>query len=121
MAKKLINTLILAFSFTALCAQVDTLKSAKNKQKVQPLEGIDLTWLNGGDRRATPTLAGKYFTPTVMMDVNCTYSFNNPVDHTVVGSTALARNNEIQVSAAHLGGDFSYEDARAHIVLQFGT
>jgi hypothetical protein len=73
-------------------------------QKGEPLEGMDLTWLNGGDRRTIPTLAGKYFTPTVMIDVNTTHSFNNPIDNTVVGSTALARNNEMQVSAAHLGG-----------------
>src|SRR4051812_26814130 len=90
-------------------------------QKGEPLEGMDLTWLNGGDRRTIPTLAGKYFTPTVMIDVNTTHSFNDPIDNTVVGSTALARNNEMQISAAHIGGDFYYEGARAHIVTQFGT
>jgi hypothetical protein len=92
-----------------------------NRQKGEPLEGMDMTWLNGGDRRSTPTLAGKYFTPTVMLDVNYTYSFADPIDNTVVGSTALARNNEIQVSGAYLGGDFYYKGARAHIVTQFGT
>ena len=92
-----------------------------NKQKGEPLEGMDMTWLNGGDRRSTPTLAGKYFTPTVMVDINYTHSYNNPNDNTVVGSTALARNNEMEVSAVHLGGDFNYRNARAHIVTQFGT
>lgn len=95
--------------------------SVRNKQKGEPLEGMDMTWLNGGDRRAAPTLAGKYFTPVVMLDANYTHSFNDPIDNTVVGSTALARNNEMQVSAAHLGGDFYYKGARAHIVTQFGT
>lgn len=92
-----------------------------NKQKGEPLEGMDATWWNGGDRRTKPTLAGKYFTPVVMVDANYSYAFNNPVDNTVVGSTALARNNEMQISAAHLGGDFYYKGARAHIVTQFGT
>jgi len=92
-----------------------------NKQKGEPLEGMDMTWLNGGDRRSKPTLAGKFFTPTVMVDANYSYSFNNPIDNTVVGSTALARNNEMQISAVHLGGDFNYGNARAHIVTQFGT
>lgn len=98
---------------------VDTVET--NKQKGEPLEGMDVTWWNGGDRRSTPTLAGKYFTPTVMVDGNVTHSFNNPIDNTVVGSTALARNNEMQISGANLGGDFYYEGARAHIVTQFGT
>jgi hypothetical protein len=101
-------------------AQEDTTEQI-NRQKGEPLEGMDMTWLNGGDRRSTPTLAGKYFTPTVMLDVNYTYSFADPIDNTVVGSTALARNNEIQVSGAYLGGDFYYKGARAHIVTQFGT
>jgi hypothetical protein len=103
-----------------LFSQEDSV-SVFSRQKGEPFEGMDLTWFNGGDRRPNPTLAGKYFTPSVMLDANCTHSFNNPIDNTVVGSTALARNNEMQVSAAHLGGDFYYQGARAHIVTQFGT
>lgn len=116
-----INFMIILKIVTAsfLIAQDDSLKL--NKQKGEPFEGMDLTWLNGGDRRSHQTLAGRYFTPTVMLDANFTHSFNNPVDNTVVGSTALARNNEMQVSAAHIGGDFYYQGARAHIVTQFGT
>lgn len=98
-------------------AQMD---SVSNEQR-EPLAGMDCGWWNGGDRRSSPTLKGKYFTPTVMLDANYTRSFNDPLDNTVVGSTALARNNEVQVSAAHLGGDFYFEGARAHVVTQFGT
>jgi len=114
--------LIFAFSIMLLAgfAQEDSL-SRISKQKGEPFENMDFTWMNGGDRRTAPTLAGKYFTPTVMVDANYTHSFNNPIDNTVVGSTALARDNEMQISAAHLGGDFNYEGARAHIVTQFGT
>lgn len=56
-----------------------------------------------------------------MVDVNYTYSFNKPNDNTVVGSTALARNNEIELSALHFGGDFYYKGARARFMTQFGT
>ncbi len=92
-----------------------------NKQKGEPLEGMDCTWWNGGDRRSAPTLAGKFFTPTVMVDAGYTHSFNDPIDNTVVGSTVLGRNNEMQVSGVYLGGDFYYKQARAHIVTQYGT
>lgn len=112
---------ILLFATPNLCFSQEDSTEQVNHQKGEPLEGMNCTWWNGGDRRSTPTMPGKYFTPTIMLDANYTYSFNDPIDNTVVGSTALARNNEMQVSAAHLGGDFYYRGARAHIVTQFGT
>lgn len=118
--KKLLLSMALISTGYLAKAQEDTTEQMKH-QKGEPLEGMDMTWLNGGDRRSVPTLAGKYFTPTVMLDANYTHSFADPIDNTVVGSTALARNNEMQVSGAYLGGDFYYKGARAHIVTQFGT
>lgn len=87
-----------------------------------PFDGIDMTWQNGNDRRDSSVFKDlKYFQPSVLLDVNYTYSFSNPIDNTVVGSTALTRNNEVQLSALHFGGDFSYQNARARFMTQFGT
>jgi len=86
-----------------------------------PFDNMDMTWQNGSDRRTSQVLQTKYFTGSVMLDANYTYSFNNPIDNTVVGSTALARNNEMEVSAAAIGGDFNYDNAHARIMTQFGT
>lgn len=87
-----------------------------------PFEGIDMSWQNGSDRRDSSVFKDmKFFTPSILMDVNYTHSFNNPNDNTVVGSTALARNNEIQLSALHFGGDFNYGNAHARVMTQFGT
>lgn len=86
-----------------------------------PFDGIDQTWHNGGDRRDSSLMRGAYFTPSVMADINYNYGFNNPIDNTVVGSTALARHNEVQVSSVNIGGDFYYRGARARIMTQFGT
>lgn len=84
--------------------------------------GIDQTWQNGSDRRTENIWKNiKYFCPSVLLDINYTFSFNQPIDNTVVGSTALARNNEIQLSALHFGGDFNYQNARARFMTQFGT
>lgn len=118
--KNTLTAILFASLSSTSFSQEDT-TTFLNKQKGEPLEGMDCTWWNGGDRRSKPTLASKYFTPTVMVDANYSYSFNNPIDNTVVGSTALARCNEMQISAVHLGGDFNYHNARAHIVTQFGT
>jgi Putative beta-barrel porin-2, OmpL-like. bbp2 len=90
-------------------------------QKI-PFENIDQTWQNGADRRDSSIFKGmKYFTPSILIDLNYTYSFNNPIDNTVVGSTALARHNEFQLSAVHFGGDFEFNNTRARIMTQFGT
>lgn len=96
---------------------------AQNVVKTEkiPFDGIDMTWQNGNDRRDSSIFNLKYFTPSLLVDVSYSYSFNNPIDNTVVGSTALARDNEIQLSALHFGGDFTYKNARARIMTQFGT
>jgi len=86
-----------------------------------PFDGYDQSWQNGNDRRDSAILQSKYFNGNIMVDANATYSFWNPNDHTVVGSTALARDNEMEVSAAAIGGDFSYDAARGRIMMQFGT
>jgi hypothetical protein len=96
-------------------------QKAAEPEKI-PFDGIDTRWQNGSDRRDSSVFNYmKYFTPSVLIDVSYTHSFNNPIDNTVVGSTALARNNEIQLSALHFGGDFSFKNARARIMTQFGT
>ncbi len=113
-----------AFFAVAICATSfaqQEIGQDSLKAKI-PFEGMDMSWQNGSDRRTSPpALTSKYFTGCVMIDANYTHSFNNPIDNTVVGSTALARNNEMQISSANLGGEFNYEGARGKIMLQFGT
>lgn len=86
-----------------------------------PFAWGDFTWMNGNDRRHSDILDTKYFTPRILVDVNYTISNQHPIDHTVVGSTALARDNEFQIALAALGGDFHYNNIRASILTQFGT
>lgn len=106
--------LILIFSsFSIIKAQDSLLKI--------PFDGIETKWQNGNDRRDSSVFHGKYFVPTIMLDLNYTYSFNHPNDNTVVGSTALTRNNEVQLSSLNLGGDFTYENVHARVMLQFGN
>jgi len=113
MKKQLLIIVLLSGSF-CIEAQVDTAKSKT------PFEGLDQTWYNGGDRRDSAVLTSKYFTGSIMMDVNYSYSFANPIDNTVVGSTAIGRDNEMQVELASLGGEFNYHGARARLFTQMG-
>ncbi len=106
----------IVFISLLLCVKV----YAQKVEKI-PFQGIDQTWQNGSDRRDSSVFKNKYFNPTIFVDVNYTHSGNNPNDNTVVGSTALARNNEMNLSSANFGGDFNYQNARARIMTQFGT
>ncbi len=96
--------------------------AASAQPNKEPFPGIDQTWQNGNDRRDSSVFKNMpYFTPGILIDGNYTYSFNRPNDNTVVGSTALTRNNEVQLSALHFGGDLNYKGARARFMTQFGT
>ncbi|HXC04675.1 MAG TPA: outer membrane beta-barrel protein [Bacteroidia bacterium] len=115
MKKQLLSIVLISCSMVTLAQKKDSIKSQI------PFEGQDQTWQNGSDRRDSSVLTSKYVTGIIMVDANYTHSGNNPIDHTVVGSTALARNNEMEVSAAVIGGEFNYNGARGRILTQFGS
>lgn len=81
----------------------------------------DFTWLNGNDRQHTALLDSKYFTGEFLLDANYTASNQHPIDHTVIGSTTLARDNEFEVNDVAVGGDFHYDNVRGRLLFQLGT
>jgi hypothetical protein len=96
-------------------------KEVKVPKSQIPFEGMDQSWYNGNDRRDSSVLSSKYVTWSIMVDANVNHSFNDPIDHTVVGSTAMARTDEVEVSCAAIGGDFVFGNAHGRIMTQFGT
>jgi len=89
---------------------------------LEPFAFGDFSWLNGTSRKTSPpAFDSKYFTGDVTFDFNYTHSYNAPVDNTVVGSTALARNNELQLSFMGIGGDIHVNNVRGRVMMQFGT
>jgi hypothetical protein len=127
----LIGLALLMYAHNSIAQSADSAASAQSTSVYDndgepdanhvPFGGYDLTWQNGNDRRDHPVLLTKYFTGSFMFDGNYSYSFNNPIDNTVVGSTALARDNEMQVSFVGFGGDFNYKNARGRVMLQLGN
>jgi opacity protein-like surface antigen len=87
----------------------------------EPFAFGDFTWLNGSNRQKSALLDTKYFTGSFLLDVNYTVSQNNPIDHTVVGSTMLSRNNELALQFLGFGGDFHWGMARGRLMTQFGN
>jgi len=87
----------------------------------EPFAWGDFTWLNGGSRQTRHLIDSPYFTPQLDVDSNVTYSFNNPIDNTIVGSTATARHNELTLAFLGFGGDAHIGNVRARLFTQFGT
>ncbi len=101
--------------------------AAESRQAVSPEEPAsepfafgDFTWLNGTNRQHKALLDSPLFTGSFLLDVNYTQSKAHPIDNTVVGSTALSRNNEITLAFMGFGGDFHFEHARARFMMQYG-
>jgi hypothetical protein len=98
------------------------LPSDSAEEASAPFAFGDFSWLNGNSRKTSPpAFDSKYFTGDITFDFNYTHSYNNPIDNTVVGSTALARNNELQLSFLGVGGDIHVNNVRGRIMMQFGT
>jgi Putative beta-barrel porin-2, OmpL-like. bbp2 len=92
-----------------------------DEKPTEPFAFGDFTWLNGANRQTKSLLDTPYFTGSFLLDVNYTASEANPIDDTVVGSTALSRNNEVTLAFLGFGGDFHSEHARGRLMTQFGV
>src|SRR6202034_4652171 len=107
------KTALLALAALALTQQANA-QTAPAKDTVKkiadqvPFDNMDQSWINGNDRRDSSVFHIPYFTPEIFVDANVTTTSANPIDHTVVGSTALARNDEMEISQLGFGGDFNY-------------
>ncbi len=80
----------------------------------------DFTWLNGTPRNKDTVLDTKYFTPEVRFDTHFMEDFNQPVDHTMGGSTESFRSGEFQEEQISVGGDFHWQNVRGRILTMFG-
>ncbi len=123
-----ISLVILAIALlaepTPARAQTETASASISNPGEKPLEPFtwgDFSWLQGNNRQHAALLDTKYFTGTFTADMNYNYSFNHPIDHTNVGSTATFREREINLSFAAFGGDFHWENARGRLLLQLGS
>jgi hypothetical protein len=118
------KTIIMFMLTMVICGNLSAQLKEPDPAKI-PFDGIQTAWQNGTDRRDSSVFKNspfaKFFNPSVLFDIALTHAANNPIDNTVVGSTALARDNEVQLNSLNFGGDFSYGNARGRFMLQFGT
>jgi hypothetical protein len=77
-------------------------------------------WMNGNTRENAPIFDTKFFTPEIRFDVNYLQDFNQPKDHTIVGSTEEFRSGEFQIEQVSFGGDFHWNNVKARFLSMFG-
>ena len=80
----------------------------------------DFTWLNGTPRNKDVVLDTPFFTPEIRFDTNFINDFNQPIDHTMGGSTEEFRNGEFQIEDIGIGGDFHWQNVRGRIMFMDG-
>jgi opacity protein-like surface antigen len=117
----LVPALIAATDATTATATLAASTTTAEARSSEPFAWGDFTWLQGNNRQKASLLDTKYFTGTIIIDVNYNLSNHLPIDHTNVGSTATFREGEVNLSFAAFGGDFHYENARGRLLLQLGT
>lgn len=85
-----------------------------------PFAFADFTWLNGTPRNKDVVLDTPFFTPEIRFDTNFIDDFNQPIDHTMGGSTEEFRNGEFQVEDIGIGGDFHWQNVRGRVMFMDG-
>ena len=107
-------------ALVALLAPFVSAASQGRPPKPAPFAFADFTWLNGSPRTTDAPLDSKYFTGEFRADVNYVLSFSHPTDHTLVGSSELGREGEMQVQQLGIGGDFHVGQVQGRFMTQFG-
>ncbi len=85
-----------------------------------PFADYDWTWLNGNSRQHDTPLDSKYFSGEFRADTFYVQDFNEPIDHTMGGSSEIFRNNEVQLEDLSIGGDFHDGNMRGRVLALFG-
>lgn len=89
-------------------------------EPVAPFAFADFTWLPGEGRLTDSPLATKVFTGEFRLDAAYHYSFAQPKDDTISGSSEVFRHAELQVTQLGIGGDFHHANVMGRLMTQFG-
>jgi len=87
---------------------------------VTPFADHEWLWLNGNSRQHEYPLDTKYFSPEFRADTFYVSDFNQPIDHTMGGSSEIFRSSEVQLEDLSIGGDFHDGQMRGRVLLLNG-
>src|SRR5262245_13674431 len=105
---------------TSSIAAQDACKVDTTGNKPDPFAFAAWTWMNGNPRTTDSPLNSTAFTGEFRADVSFIRDFNNPSDHTLVGTSESGRTSEFQVQQLGVGGDFHCGFMHGRMMTQFG-
>jgi hypothetical protein len=85
-----------------------------------PFAFADFSWVPGNWGASEKPLTFGPFIGEFRVDTVYHYSFNNPKDDTISGSSEVFRHGEFQVTQLGVGGDLFYKNVMARVMTQFG-
>jgi hypothetical protein len=85
-----------------------------------PFAFADFSWVPGNAGASERPLTFGPFTGEFRMDDVYHYSFENPQDNTISGSSEVFRHGEFQVTQLGIGGDIFYKNVMGRLMTQFG-
>jgi len=85
-----------------------------------PFAFADFSWVSGHLGASEKPLAFGPFVGEFRVDTAYHWSFNNPKDDTISGSSEVFRHGEFQLTQLGIGGDFFYKNVMARLMTQFG-
>lgn len=86
----------------------------------EPFAFADFSWVPGNAGASERPLSFGPFVGEVRVDSAFHFSFANPADNTISGSSEVFRHGELQLTHLGVGGDFSYRGVHARVMTQFG-
>jgi hypothetical protein len=85
-----------------------------------PFAFADFSWVPGNAGAAERPLTAGPFTGEFRLDDAYHYSFSDPQDGTISGSSEVFRHGEFQVTQLGIGGDILYKNVMGRVMTQFG-
>jgi len=103
---------------TAAAQAADTAAAAH--APVVPFAFADFSWVPGNAGASERPLTAGPFTGEFRLDDVYHWSFNDPSDGTISGSSEVFRHGEFQVTQLGIGGDLLYKNVIGRLMTQFG-
>jgi hypothetical protein len=95
-------------------------QTAPKTPRPAPFAFADFSWIPSNYGTDEKPLAFGPFTGEFRVDAVYHWSFANPVDDTISGSSEVFRHGEFQVTQLGIGGDFNYKNVQGRLMTQFG-
>lgn len=112
---------IVAVAGNASLLRADTTPSKEDPPPPAPFAFADFSWVPGNAGASEHPLTFGPFTGEFRLDDVYHYSFANPRDNTISGSSEVFRHGEFQVTQLGIGGDILYKNVMGRLMTQFGA